>query len=121
MTNGRHFPDDIFKCIFLNGNGLILIKTSLKFVLKGQINNIHWSGDVVILAGFSSLAALEVVILTTSGAACDERFVGVRTFPLQSSSTGLDNGMAPTRRQAIIWTRDGKFTDAYMRHSASMS
>ena len=39
-TNGRHFPDDIFKCIFLNKNVLILIKISLKFVPKGQINNI---------------------------------------------------------------------------------
>ena len=29
--------------------------------------------------------------------------------------------MAPTRRQAIIWTNDGQITDAYMRHSASMS
>ena len=37
------------------------------------------------------------------------------------SSFGLDNGLAPTRRQAIIWTKDGKFADAYMRHSASMS
>ena len=33
------FPDDIFKCIFLNENVLILIKISLKFVPKGQINN----------------------------------------------------------------------------------
>ena len=24
-------------------------------------------------------------------------------------------------RQAIIWANDGYFTDAYMRHSASMS
>ena len=37
------------------------------------------------------------------------------------SSIGSDNGLAPTRRQAIIWTNDGKVTDAYMRHSASMS
>ena len=29
--------------------------------------------------------------------------------------------LAPSRRQAIIWTNDGKFTDAYMRQSASMS
>ena len=36
-----------------------------------------------------------------------------------SSQTTFSN--APTRRQAIIWTEDGKFTDAYMRHSASMS
>ena len=25
------------------------------------------------------------------------------------------------KKEAIIWTNDGKFTDAYMRHSASMS
>ena len=37
---GRHFPDDIFKCIFLNENVWISIKISQKFVLKGPINNI---------------------------------------------------------------------------------
>ena len=31
--------DDIFKCIFLNQNIKILIQISLKFVLKGQIDN----------------------------------------------------------------------------------
>ena len=38
--NGRHFADDIFKCIFLNENIRISIKISLKFVLKDPINNI---------------------------------------------------------------------------------
>ena len=38
--NGRHFADDIFKCIFLNENVSISIKISLKFVPKGPINNI---------------------------------------------------------------------------------
>ena len=38
--NGRHFLDDIFKCIFLNENVKISIKISLQFVPKGQINNI---------------------------------------------------------------------------------
>ena len=28
---------------------------------------------------------------------------------------GSDNGLVPTRRQAIIWTNDDKFTDACMR------
>ena len=37
--NGRHFADDIFKCIFLNENASIAIKISLKFVPKGPINN----------------------------------------------------------------------------------
>ena len=39
----------------------------------------------------------------------------------QYSSIGLDNGLAPARRQAIIWTNDSWFTDAYMWHLASMS
>ena len=38
--NGRHFPYDIFKCIFLNENVWIPFQMSLKFVLKGPINNI---------------------------------------------------------------------------------
>ena len=38
--NERHFPDEIFKCIFLNENVRISFKISLKFVPKGPINNI---------------------------------------------------------------------------------
>ena len=38
--DGRHFANDIFKWIFWNENTWILIKISLKFVYKGQINNI---------------------------------------------------------------------------------
>ena len=35
----------------------------------------------------------------------------------QYYSTGADNGLVPSRRQATIWTNDGQFTDAYMCHS----
>ena len=38
--NWRHFADDIFKCIFVDENVWIPIKISMKFVLKGPINNI---------------------------------------------------------------------------------
>ena len=38
--NRRHFADDIFKRIFLNKNVWISINISLKFVPRGQINNI---------------------------------------------------------------------------------
>ena len=38
--NGRHFANDIFKCIFLNENVWISIKISLNFVPKDRINNI---------------------------------------------------------------------------------
>ena len=40
IQNGRCFPDDMFKCIFLNGNAWISIKISMKFVPNGPINNI---------------------------------------------------------------------------------
>ena len=39
----------------------------------------------------------------------------------QHSSVGSDNGLAPTRRQAIVWTNVCYFADAYMRCSASVS
>ena len=38
--NGRHFPDDIFKCIFLNEYVCISITISPKFVPKGPIEYI---------------------------------------------------------------------------------
>ena len=45
--NGRHFADDIFKCIFLNENVWIPIKISLKFVRNGPINNIPASVQIM--------------------------------------------------------------------------
>ena len=38
--NGHHFPDSIFKCIFLKESIFISIQISLKFVPTGPINNI---------------------------------------------------------------------------------
>ena len=38
--NGRHFLDDIFKCIFMKEVIWISIEISLNFVPKGPINNI---------------------------------------------------------------------------------
>ena len=37
--NGRHFADDVVKCIFLNEKFCILIQMSLKFVPLGPIDN----------------------------------------------------------------------------------
>ena len=37
--HGRHFADDIFKCVFVNENIWISKRISLKFVLKGPIDN----------------------------------------------------------------------------------
>ena len=38
--NGRHFPDNLLKCIFLKENVWIVIKISLKIVPEGPVNNI---------------------------------------------------------------------------------
>ena len=36
--NGRHFQDDILKCIWMNGKFCILIQIPLKFIPKGAID-----------------------------------------------------------------------------------
>ena len=45
----------------------------------------------------------------------------INNIPALIIIIGSDNGSSPERRQAFIWTNDDHFTDAYMRHSASMS
>ena len=37
--NGRHFADNLFRCIFVNKKFGVFNKISLKFVPKGLINN----------------------------------------------------------------------------------
>ena len=37
--DGCHFPDDIFKCIFVNENFCMWVKISLQIVPKGPIDN----------------------------------------------------------------------------------
>ena len=57
--NVRHFPDDIFKCIFFIENVRISIKISLKIVPKGPINNIS--------ALFQMMACRRPGIIWTNG------------------------------------------------------
>ena len=52
-------------------------------ILSLNLHLHHWGGSVFILMRFSSLAALEVVKMTTSGAASDWNFVEVMTFSFQ--------------------------------------
>ena len=52
--NGRHFPDDIFKCKFVNKNTWISIKISLKSVPKDPINNIPALVQIVVGVGPAS-------------------------------------------------------------------
>ena len=47
--------------------------------------------------------------------------LGFNSTIFQYSKAGSENSMAPTRRQAIIWTNGGEFTNVCMHHSASRS
>ena len=91
--NGRHFADDPFKCIILSETVRISINISLKFVPKGQINNIP--------------SLVQIMAWRRPG-----------DKPL---SEPMMVRLPSYMRQAIIWTNDGKITVVYMRHSASMS
>ena len=46
-TKGRHFADDIFKCIFVNENPWISNKISLKFFPNVPINNIQGVAQIM--------------------------------------------------------------------------
>ena len=76
---------------------------------------IQWNGNVLILMKFSSLAALDVVKMTTSSAANDENFFKMTTFsslctlilfpsttPLNYSRFGYYGVIKPTLRSLIF-------------------
>ena len=77
--NGRHFPDDNIKCIFLNENMSISINISLKLVPKSHINNIP--ALVQIMAwrrpGDKSLSEPMVVISLTHMCGTQPQWVNV--------------------------------------------
>ena len=133
IQNGHHFPDDIFRCIFLNENLWISIKILLKFVPKGPINSIP--ALVMIMAwhrpGDKPLSEPMPVSLPTHLCVTQPQWVNSpppgqnghlladdifkcifvnEMFCIlvigywQWPSTGSDNGLVPNRRQAIFWT-----------------
>ena len=75
-----HFADDVFRCIFANEKFHILIKTSLRFVPKGPIDN---NPALPPLGGFYA-----------SGQEYND-IMGI---------WWVYNGLAPNRGQVIIWT-----------------
>ena len=87
--NGRHFPDDTFKCIFLNENVWIPIKISLKFVHKGPINNIPRLVQII------TWRALQA----TSHYLNQWRLVYRRIY----ASPGLNELTMPSQRRLILW------------------
>ena len=91
--NGRHFADDIFKCIFLNENVWIPIKISLKFVSKGPINNIP--SLIQIMAwrrpGDKPLSEPMMVSLLTHICVTRPQWVNLWVLPLCSGALYIQN------------------------------
>ena len=70
---------------------------------------LHWNGNVVILTKFSSLAALEVVILTTFSAASDENFIKMKTFPFQCTKLLLIDHFPNFSQRFMMFTTSSPF------------
>ena len=85
--NGRHFADDIFKCIFVNENVWIPIKISLKFVPKGPINNIPALVQIMAWrrAGDKPLSEPMMVILPTHICVTRSQWVSTWIFSISVS------------------------------------
>ena len=87
----------ILKIMSYHGNGLYLSTRRAQIMQSPQVlytNSpaIHWNENVVILMKFSSLAALEVVKMTTFSAASDENFVNMTTFSFQCTELTTGDG-----------------------------
>ena len=84
--NGRHFPDDIFKWLFLNVNGWIPIKITLKFVPKGPVNNIPALVEIMAWrrSGDKPLSETMMVILPTHICVTRPRWVKIIIIVTQS-------------------------------------
>ena len=55
--------DNIFKCNFLNENIQILINISLKFITKGQINNIPSLVQIIVWCGLGDKPLSEPIMV----------------------------------------------------------
>ena len=112
--NGRHFPDDIFKRIFLNENVWIATKISLKCVPEDPINNIPALVQIMACRrpGDKPLSEPMLVSLVTRISVTRLQWVNSlrpseHICVSKLTIIGSDNGLSPGRRQAIIWTNAG--------------
>ena len=74
--------------------------------------HVHWNWHVI-LTKFSTLAALEVVILTTSSAASDENFIKMTTFSFCVVLPGSDLSTRKVKHS----TRKDKFLASFVLSS----
>ena len=102
--NGCHFPDDIFKCFFLNENVSIAIEISLKFVPKGPINNIPALVQIMARRHPDDKPLSEPMMVNSLTHICVTRPQRVNSL-MPGDTTVIAcsaNGFSPALQQAII-------------------
>ena len=124
--DGRHFRDDIFKCIFLNENARISLKKSLKFVPRVRINNIPalvqimaWrrSGDKplsepMVVSLLTHICITQLQWVKDDMLKCiflDKRiliWISMVCFQWHKANIGLGTGLTQSRHQVITRTND---------------
>ena len=82
LKKAEHILTNILLTIIIFIN-IFFVKFVMCAVVAWNVLTHHWNGKVFILMKCSSLAALEVVKMTTSSAASDENFVKMTTFLFQ--------------------------------------
>ena len=114
--DGRHFPNDIFQCIFWNEDIWILIKISLKFVSKGPINNILalvqimtccWLGDKPLSEPMMKSLLTHICVTRLQWVKNKFASVWVMAWPCGGQKT-------------LFKSMTTQFTDSDMCHQASM-
>ena len=127
--NGRFFPDNIFKRIFLNDNVIISIKISLKFVPMGPINNIP--ALVQIMAwrqpGDKPLSEPMMVSLLTHKCVTRPQWVNCQMFIGPASQTTLIQALPNSVdfkgiKETGVWVQDqaaGELLTGFIRRSES--
>ena len=90
--NGRHFPDDLFKWIFLNKNVWISINISLEFVPRGPVNNISTLVQVMARRRPGDKPLSEPVMVRVLTHMCGTRLQWVNLNPI---SILWDNSLLP--------------------------
>ena len=107
--NGRHFADDIFKCIFLNENVWISIGISLKFVPRGPIINIpalvqimDWcrSGDKPLSEPMMSILLTHICVTRPQWVKIEVVVVQTRTY---DCAVSCSQGLKKWSRYLRVW------------------
>ena len=97
--NGCQFPDDIFKCIFLNENVWILIRISLKYIPKGQINNIPALFQIMVWRQTGDKPLVEPMMISLLKHVCITHLNDFNTVNTGNAYTGLILGLSPANQR----------------------